>query len=83
MAEYEKKELMEKELDQVSAGLELDIMKIYELASNYGSAEDALRTVRDHVGETVITKIRDNWERIDSSQRIPDKVKGIVARYIL
>ena len=37
MARYEKKELMEEELNLVNAGLELDIMKVYELASNYGS----------------------------------------------
>lgn len=83
MAENKRTELMEEELDQVSAGLELDIMKVYELVSNYGSAEDALRMVRDHVGSTVITKIKDNWEIIDRSERIPDQVKSMVARFVL
>ena len=83
MAALIRKELMEEELDQVSAGLELDIMKIYELASNYGNAEDALRAVRDHVGSTVITKIKDNWETIDKSERIPDQVKNMVAHFVL
>lgn len=83
MAKYERTELMEEEIDQVSAGLELDLMKVYELASTYGSAEDALRSVRDHVGATVMTKIRDNWETIDKSERIPDQVKSLVARFVL
>ena len=83
MAKYEKKELMDEELDLVNAGLELDIMKVYELVSTYGSAEDALRSVRDHVGDTVIAKIRNNWDTIDASEKIPDKVKEIVARFIL
>ena len=83
MAALKRTELMEEELDQVSAGLELDIMKVYELASNYGSAEDALRAVRDHVGSTVLNKIKDNWETIDQSEKIPDQVKHMVAHFVL
>ena len=83
MAEFEITELIEDEIDQVSAGLELDIMKVYELASNYGSAEDALRSVRDHVGATVMTRLRDNWDIIDKSEKIPDCVKNIVAHFVL
>ena len=83
MDKYERKELMEDEVEQISAGLEMDIMKLYELVSNYGDAENALRNIRDHVGETVLTKIRDNWDTINSSERIPDQVKSIVARYII